>query len=780
MKPLALPAIAALLGIAVLMLLAPRVHPARLWGYRLDREQAVALAEAQALAFGISTQGWHAYVGPETRNELEYYKQRYADDPAAALQSAYLVDVAFVNPDGRQSVAVRLFADGRIASWERKDAGSRPWTMKTMQSAVDSAFHAIAGRDASQYHLITESAATREGLRFTWERTRTSPDFQPTIDVIVRDGAVVHAETHYAFSKSFENEFDRRDESMNWFTLVYVVQTFLLGLSAVTLYTLGSIRKRVNQRFAIAFCVVNVLSLAAAFWLGAGLENARASAVFNGAETYSANLGAFGYSLALGTLVGLTAAGGGLVAAGKLGSRWWSLRLLLSRRWYDRQVGFSVAVGILSAPLLAVSPLIAAAIFPSSIWGLRQITQLFNPHPVLQTGGDLLRPLVVIFFGVVFGLLWNRPWPAMTRFPIAISLATIFFTGLNDLLQAPLIAFLFAGGLLAIVQIWLFLRFDLLSVVVAAGGFAMLNLAIPALLQPSQGLQSIGWQFITLLAALLTAGLVLVFKAPAALREEEIAIEPLSVQSEREGLRSEFLVAQRAQREMLPADPPGIPGFTLAASCTPAREVGGDLYDFVPLSQGRLAIAVADVSGKGVPAALYMTLTKGLLAATTQDELPLPAILEQINAHFCTVGKRKTFVTMALGILDPGTRSLEYARAGHNPVVWRRRQAGTTALLSPKGLGLGITPGRVFGRTLVMEKLDLNSGDTLVFYSDGLTEAMNVDLEQFGEERLMRVVERVEDLPAAPARDAILREVAEFLNGVPAQDDLTLVVLHVD
>jgi sigma-B regulation protein RsbU (phosphoserine phosphatase) len=135
---------------------------------------------------------------------------------------------------------------------------------------------------------------------------------------------------------------------------------------------------------------------------------------------------------------------------------------------------------------------------------------------------------------------------------------------------------------------------------------------------------------------------------------------------------------------------------------------------------------------------------------------------------------------MALGILDPSTRTLEYGRAGHNPVVWRRRLAGTTSLLSPKGLGLGITAGRVFGRTLAVEKLDLESGDTLVFYSDGLTEAMNADLEQFGEERLMTVVEKSGDLAAGPARDAILREVAEFLNGRPAQDDLTLVVLHVD
>jgi sigma-B regulation protein RsbU (phosphoserine phosphatase) len=198
------------------------------------------------------------------------------------------------------------------------------------------------------------------------------------------------------------------------------------------------------------------------------------------------------------------------------------------------------------------------------------------------------------------------------------------------------------------------------------------------------------------------------------------------------------------------------------------------------MSRDRLAIAVADVSGKGVPAALYMTLTKGLLAATAQDDLTLASMLEEMNTHLCTVGQRKTFVTMALGILDPAARSLEYARAGHNPTVWRRPSLGTTSLLNSKGVGLGITAGRVFGRTLVVEKLDLTSGDTLVFYSDGLTEAMNEELEQFGEERLMQAVEKVDGMAAGAARDAILRDVADFLGGLAPQDDLTLVVLRVD
>jgi sigma-B regulation protein RsbU (phosphoserine phosphatase) len=231
---------------------------------------------------------------------------------------------------------------------------------------------------------------------------------------------------------------------------------------------------------------------------------------------------------------------------------------------------------------------------------------------------------------------------------------------------------------------------------------------------------------------------------------------------------------------MLPASPPVLEGYTLAASCVPAREVGGDLYDFLRLSEGRWGIGVADVSGKGVTAALYMTLTKGLLAAASQDTDDPRQILGAVNSHLRTVAKKKMFVTMALGVLDPAAGTMEYARAGHNPVVWRRTSAGETRLLTGAGIGLGIAGPGLFAKTLQIERIALAPGDALVFYSDGLTEAMNKDLEQFGEERLMAAVERADGLQAGLTHDSILEEVRNFLKGGSSQDDLTIAVLRVN
>jgi sigma-B regulation protein RsbU (phosphoserine phosphatase) len=262
---------------------------------------------------------------------------------------------------------------------------------------------------------------------------------------------------------------------------------------------------------------------------------------------------------------------------------------------------------------------------------------------------------------------------------------------------------------------------------------------------------------------------------------DPLATNPMltGFRAEREKLLAEFSVARRAQQDMLPRAMPEIPGYSIAASCTPSLEVGGDLYDFLKLRDGRVGIGVADVSGKGVPAALYMTLTKGLLSSVTRNSSELGPVVEEVNRHLHGVTRKKVFVTMALGFLDAKKRVLECVRAGHNPMVWRQKDKGLTTLVTPGGLGLGITASKVFGAQLKVEELALSEGDAVVFYSDGITEAMNRSLEQFGEQRLMEAVERTDNLAAPAAHDSILGEVRSFLDGVHPQDDMTLVVLRV-
>jgi sigma-B regulation protein RsbU (phosphoserine phosphatase) len=323
-------------------------------------------------------------------------------------------------------------------------------------------------------------------------------------------------------------------------------------------------------------------------------------------------------------------------------------------------------------------------------------------------------------------------------------------------------------------------RFDLLAVIFAVMTAETATSAASLLAQPSAPLRAAGAYALVTLGVLLALALVGAWRGREVPQEFFEAADQAASRAARERLRAEFDVARRAQEQMLPSAPPALPGYQIAATCQPAKEVGGDLYDFLPLLDGRLGIVVADVSGKGVPASLYMTLTKGLLASVAEERVDPGEILREVNRHLYEVCRQKIFVTVFLGVIDPVARTLTYARAGHNPPVWHRAALASATLLRAPGLGLGLNGGQLFNRILAVERIRLEPDDTLFFYSDGITEAMNASGEPYGEERLLAIAARTDGLGAEAARDAVLADVGAFLGETPPQDDQTLVVVRVN
>ena len=701
-----------------------------------------------------------------------------------SLNRPVVIKVLFSAPDNRSHFQVELFPDSRIAGWQSKGLTERrefrtPRPMAQAEAAQ--AFHLLTGSDSQAFRLTTDGAPSKEGLRYTWEPGMSTGGFQPTIDVVVSHGEVVHAQTHASYSKGFDADYQRAETTTSAWRIGFFVMLFVMILAAAVLYTLGAIRKTIDHRRALAFGTVNMLLAAAGFLCGPKLDGIFAAEILDGKSSISAL-----YQICLSFLgtgaMAWVLFGGGIFAAGATLEKWWSLRMLFSARFFSRPVGRSLCAGLLWAPALVGTQAVVAAAFPMERWFVNGPGDLFVRFPVLFPLLDYpFHPTVIGFFGVAFAFVLTRTRTLWLRgLCLSILCPAFFFAFENHWNAWPAMAL---SALLSMAVLFgIYRGFDLLALVVAETGRGVLLTAAILLCQPSAGLHAAGWRAIAVLTAALAAGLVLIVKGHDPVNEEDAATRPLGegIQAKRDELQSEFNIAQRAQRDMLPDSAPPIPGFTLSAHCTPARDVGGDLYDFLPLGNGRLGIAVADVSGKGVPAALYMTLTKGLLAATTQEDLELSLILEHINGHLYTVGRRKTFVTMALAILDPRLGTLEYARAGHNPVVWRKASDGSAELVRARGMGLGITGGKVFARTLAVQTLQLEPGDFVVFYSDGLTEAMNSSLEQFGDDRLLESIARLGRMGAEEARDEILKDVAGFLNGTHPQDDLTLVVLKFD
>lgn len=243
---------------------------------------------------------------------------------------------------------------------------------------------------------------------------------------------------------------------------------------------------------------------------------------------------------------------------------------------------------------------------------------------------------------------------------------------------------------------------------------------------------------------------------------------------EQERLEQEISLARQIQRTFLPSRLPKTPGWELAVDWQTAREVGGDFYDIIKLGKNKLGIVIADVSDKGMPAALYMTVTRTLIRAFAQETTSPARLLERVNRLLVVDSQDGLFVTAVYAVLDLEEGTLKYANAGHNLPLLIHDDSRLVEPLPQGGMALGV----VASSKLLEHTIEINPGDTLVFYTDGISECFSPDGEMFGEKHLIQA------LAAAPAAGAvevithINQVLVDFRWGTPLPDDSTLVVAH--
>ncbi len=253
----------------------------------------------------------------------------------------------------------------------------------------------------------------------------------------------------------------------------------------------------------------------------------------------------------------------------------------------------------------------------------------------------------------------------------------------------------------------------------------------------------------------------------------------LRQRSEKERLEEELRIARKIQMSLLPQATFEVPGLRVAALCVPAAEVGGDYYDLLPLGETRLAVLVADVSGKGTSAALYMAELKGLVLSLARTCESPRQLLSQANRILAAQLDSRTFITMSYAVFDTEARSFRYARAGHNPLIHYQRATKRTRVLTPQGIGLGLDPGERFEQILEEQTLPLAPGDVFVLFTDGISEAMNASSELFGEDRLREIVEADDTLTSEEIKERIMEGVRNFVGDAAPHDDMTMVVIKV-
>ena len=250
---------------------------------------------------------------------------------------------------------------------------------------------------------------------------------------------------------------------------------------------------------------------------------------------------------------------------------------------------------------------------------------------------------------------------------------------------------------------------------------------------------------------------------------------------EKERLEADLAVAREIQQRLLPQRPPAVAGLDVAGVSIPSREVGGDLFAFLPLEGGRLGIALGDVSGKSVPAALLMSNALAALKAQVQHAAPVDESLANVNRLICEDVEPGRFVTLFFGVIDPAAGEIRHASAGHNPPLVTS-VSGEERWLVEGGVPLGVDPDAEYPSAVTR----LAPGDVLIIYSDGVTEAEGPldpsapdEPVMFGEERVAEAVRALRGQSAAEIVEGIVEAVRTFAAGVPQGDDLTLVVIRI-
>jgi sigma-B regulation protein RsbU (phosphoserine phosphatase) len=256
-----------------------------------------------------------------------------------------------------------------------------------------------------------------------------------------------------------------------------------------------------------------------------------------------------------------------------------------------------------------------------------------------------------------------------------------------------------------------------------------------------------------------------------------VCLDHLSPQETRR-LEYELELSQVVQKALLPQQVPGIPRLELAAFSRPAEIVGGDYFDFFRFGDGAYGLAIADVAGKGVSASLIMASIQTALRTLVPLNGSPVDVLRQLNRLFCHNINFTTFVTLFLGSFDQRTLTLTYSNAGHNPpLVFSKQDNGRDPIswLCPTGAAIGLIEESLF----TLGTIILSPGDVLLFYTDGVTEAINSLQEQFGEGRLAALVREKSSLTAKELVRALRQALQHFTDGQPLADDTTIVVCKI-
>lgn len=793
------------IGLALFLMFQPRIVPLAKVNMSIGREQAIDAAVEYLSAQGFDIKQLNflyrsARFMPSPTQERPYQILNFSAQDYAFLEErspSYYWQVSWYAHDGTQQFSAIISPTGTAFGFDHylaEDVPGDSLTSSEAKAIMDEFLQANLNLDMDNYELL-ELSSDKQNSRMDYFLTYYSKyDFPGEIQLQLRTtlrGDQVHQViTYFSTPERFTNASvaELQNENIIRFLAVPVIMVIIFIILAV-LYILrfhsGEIAIKAPIIVGIVYAAIlvlmsfNTMDLWAVFGPGNLSPALRISIYF----IVYALMGLFGAVMIL-----VSWSVGDSIVREKWGYKLTFFDRISAGRILFPSLLASVFIGYM-AGLLATglwSSLSFLATEYSMTWTeSRSVMFLFSSYmPALEVIGEAITDaLFYSFVGAVFLVAYFKKIlrhiiknERVNSFTAVLLMAVLMSFSQSLIPLYPLSIRFGVTFVSSFILGWVFVKYDLVAVMVASFILSIIPYAHQLLLSDYfslSGFISIGFALVPL-----GFGLLAYFKGTV-LSAEEIAAKPSYVKliTQRERMSKELEIARTVQMSLLPKQNPLVEGFDISGVCIPALEVGGDYYDFFNIGDGKIGIAIADVSGKGVPAAIYMTLTKGILQTCASESISPKEVLNKLNKQMYGNIDRSSFVSMFYAVLDMKNSTIRFARAGHNPGVLVHRSEEINTVLEPKGIALGLDSGDKFTLLLEEHEIKLDKGDVLTFYTDGFTEACTKNRLEFGEENLFKIISRNKDFTANAIIQKVVRAVKSFVGNYPQHDDMTMVVI---
>jgi hypothetical protein len=725
----------------------------------------------------LGNKGFTEYNHEQKKSNFGWTVMLYQDLPRQIAQTTYYVDIT---------------SKGQVYGFRREIPDTAYSPKITKEQATELALTVAKnhlGRDFNGFALVESKEANyskRSDYSFRWEKSETKLEGKLVILAVVQGDRVGRFSYYFEVPQADREYFGTTETLYGTLSAIFIMILIIISFYLfIKKYHQGEIWITLGRNLFIFFFGISLIEITN-LWPGLGLGTNLGELSFTNVKIIILVINGLFIYFFLSLLVFASWTVGESYARSLWPNKLRGIDALIKGHLFSISSGTSLIRGLVLGSGLALSVLIGSIIFntPNAfifisptccheifIGWLPAISSLFS-----GIGAAILTSIVMTFLIVNISYnRWKKKWLSivltglvmMLGFSVATTPPSLNRFGINLLSN-----FAF-GSFLA----FLYFQFDLLLITSTLFYFSIIQSSF-TLCATNNSFYT--WNMVFIVIAIVIAPVIYIISR---IKNEEFILEnyglPSHIQriSERERLKKELEIAAKVQLSLLPKEEPKLPGYDISAISIPAVEAGGDYFDFVKLSGNKMGIAIGDVSGKGVGAAIYMTLTKGILQAHAEEDVSPKNVLGKVNRLLYKTIEKNSFVSMFYAILDISQHTLLYSRAGHNPGILCSEGSGKTKLLLSKGMALGLEEGSIFTSTLNEEEISLSHGDIFVLYTDGFTEAMNEKQELYGEEKLIKLIEEKRSQSAKDIINIILKDVRKFVDNYPQHDDMTILVV---